>query len=157
MDKDNLKPVKPLEREFIHLIVYQGLDKLDAMAMSLNTTITPTNRAKLMAKANSTFKKPNVNAYYEELMAKVTASQVDKAVWTRERSTETLVKLIEKAEADLYGDEQGNAPKQITMSRLNAIVLPVKELNLMNGFNQTNVNNTGGVQVQIIGEDEIPD
>ena len=43
------------------------------------------------------------------------------------------------------------------MSRLNALILPVKELNLMNGLNQTNVNMNGGCVVQFVGEEDIKD
>ena len=73
-------------------------------------------------------------------------------------ATQKLMRLIEAAEKDLYGDvEEGIAPKQMTMSRINAIVLPAKELNLMNGLNNTNVNLNGGMVVNFVGEDEIPD
>jgi hypothetical protein len=90
-------------------------------------------------------------------MEEIRDRQVKKGEWTKERATEKLVRLIEKAEEDIYGNpEKGLDAKQLTMGRLNAIVLPIKELNTMNGFNQTNVNVDGCV-VQITGEDKIPD
>ena len=59
--------------------------------------------------------------------------------------------LIEIAEQQIQ-ESGGN----ITTARLNAVMQPIKELNLMNGFNETNVNNaiTG---VQIIGETDLED
>ena len=63
--------------------------------------------------------------------------------------------LVERAERDIYGDEE-HSGSQITMSRLQAIMQPIKELNQMNGLNQTNVNFEGSV-VQICGEAELKD
>ena len=46
--------------------------------------------------------------------------------------------------------------EKITMSRMNAILQPIKELNLMNGYNQIN-NKVEGTLVQIFGEDDLLD
>ena len=67
------------------------------------------------------------------------------------------MRLMDRAEEELYGNEEkGIEPKNITMSRLNAVMLPAKELNQMNGFNQINTK-IEGTLVQIVGEEDIPD
>ena len=104
------------------------------------------------------FFRPHVYNYYQALMEEIRDKDTSKAVWTKEVATGKLMRLIEAAEADLYGNPaEGIAPKQMTMSRINAIVLPAKELNLMNGLNNTNVNLNGGMIVNFVGEDEIPE
>lgn len=75
-----------------------------------------------------------------------------KAVWTKEVATEKLMRLIEKAEQDIYEDD-----KPITMARLSAILQPAKELNVISGLTQTNLNITSHEVVQFVGEDDIPD
>lgn len=150
-----LKPLRPQQREFIHLIVYQGLSKTEAYAQVHNKTITDENRESVRISAISCFNTPHIKNYYNGLMEEIREREVKKGVWTREVATQKLMRLIEKAEQDIYGDDE-NAPKQLTMSRLNAIILPAKELNTMNGFNQTNINVDGCV-VQICGEGELKD
>lgn len=154
------KPLLPRQREFIHLIVYQGLSRDEAYSQSHKVSMTNTPMETLKNRATSLFYKPHVNNYYHALMEEVRDHETKKAVWTKDLATEKLVRLIERAEEDLYGhDSDGNevgTPKQLTMGRLNAIVLPVKELNQMNGFNQTNISMEGCI-VQISGEEDIPD
>ena len=153
-----LRPLSSKEREFIHQIVYQGLPREEAYASVSEMEFTEDNKTKIRSQANSMFFRPHVYNYYQALMEEIRDKDTSKAIWTKEVATEKLVKLIEAAESDLYGDPaKGIAPKQITMSRLNAIVLPVKELNLMNGLNNTNVNLNGGMVVNFVGEEEIPD
>lgn len=152
------QPLSPQEREFVHLIVHQGLKRKEAFAQVKCEKLTDKTQASIKRRADNLFYRPRVYNYYQALMEEVRDKQVSKAVWTKEVATEKLMKLIERAEQDLYGDEEKGIPgKQITMSRLNAIVLPAKELNLMHGFNNTNVNMNGGVVVQFVGEDDIPD
>lgn len=152
------QPLAPQEREFVHLIVHQGLQREEAFAQVKCENLTEKTKASIKRRADNLFYRPRVYNYYQALMEEVRDKQMSKAVWTKEVATEKLMKLIERAEQDLYGDEAKGIPgKQITMSRLNAIVLPAKELNLMHGFNNTNVNMNGGVVVQFVGEDEIPD
>jgi len=155
-----LRPLMPKQREFIHLIVYQGLTKEEAFAHSHQISFANTPIEKLRPRATRAFYTPHINSYYHSLMEEVRARETKKAVWTKEVATEKLMRLIERAEKDLYGvDKNGNRvgnEMQLTMGRLNAIVLPVKELNLMNGLNQTNVNLEGCI-VQISGEENIPD
>lgn len=155
-----MKPLMPKQREFIHLIVYQGLSREEAYAQSHKVSLKDTPIEKLRSRASNAFYTPHVNNYYHALMEEVRDNDVKKAVWTKDVATEKLMRLIERAEEDLYGvDKDGNPvgnQMQLTMGRLNAIVLPVKELNLMNGLNQTNVNVEGCI-VQITGEEDIPD
>lgn len=153
-----LRPLSSKQREFIHQIVYQGLSREEAYASVSEIEFTEDNKKNIRSRANSMFFLPHVYNYYQALMEEIRDKDTSKAIWTKEVATGKLMRLIEAAEKDLYGDEaNGIAPKQMTMSRINAIVLPAKELNLMNGFNNTNVNIGGGVVVNFVGEDEIPD
>jgi len=152
-----LKPLTEPQRKFIGNMAYEGMDKIEAYSVAFGQELTSYNRQNIREKSNRLFYKPHVNNYYQAVMEEVREKEVKKGVWTKEVSTQKLVRLIEKAEQDIYGDEElGLVAKQLTMSRLNAIVLPVKELNTMNGFNQTNINVDGCI-VQIYGEDKIPD
>ena len=153
-----LRPLSSKEREFIHQIVYQGLPREEAYACVSEMEFTEDNKKKIRSQANSMFFRPHVYNYYQALMEEIREKDTNKAVWTKDVATQKLMRLIDAAERDLYGDpEQGIAPKQMTMSRINAIVLPAKELNLMNGLNNTNVNIGGGMVVNFVGEEDIPD
>lgn len=153
-----LRPLSSKEREFIHQIVYQGLSREEAYATVSEIEFTEDNQKKIKSQANSMFFRPHVYNYYNALMEEIRDKDTSKAIWTKEVATSKLMRLIEAAEVEIYGDlENDIKPKPITMSRLNAIILPAKELNLMNGFNATNVNVGGGVVVKFEGEDSIPD
>lgn len=157
-EKKELRALRPKEKEFIHQIVYNGLSRAEAYALVSERKLTDETKASINSSATAMFFRPCVYAYYEDLMQEIREKDKDKAIWTREIATTKLMRLIDAAEKDLYGcPEEGLAPKQMTMSRINAVVLPVKELNLMNGYNNTNVNMGGGVVVKFEGEDEIPD
>lgn len=146
-----LKSLLPKQRKFIELIAYQGLSSADAYCQAYDKTLTEDNKETIRANSSALFNKPHVQNYYQAVMEEIRDNDTKKGVWTKEVATEKLMRLIEKAEEDIY--ERG---QQITMSRMNAILMPVKELNLMNGFNQTNVNFEGQI-VQICGEDDIPE
>ena len=153
-----LRPLSSKEREFIHQIVYQGLSREEAYASVSEIEYSEDNKKKIRSAANSMFFRPHVYNYYQALMEEIRDKDTGKAIWTKEVATQKLMRLIEAAEADLYGDpSEGIAPKQMTMSRINAIVLPAKELNMMNGYNNTNVNLNGGMIVNFVGEDDIQD
>lgn len=153
-----LRSLSSKEREFIHQIVYQGLPREEAYASVSEIEFTEDNMKKLRSQANSMFFRPHVYNYYQALMEDVRDKSTSKAAWTKEVAESKLIKLIEAAEKDLYGDPaNGVSPKQMTMSRINAIILPAKELNLMNGLNSTNVNLNGGMIVNFVGEEDIPD
>lgn len=159
MAKDpNLRPLLPYQREFIHLIVYNGLTREEAYAQAKCEELNDDSRTKIKNAAEKMFYLPHVYNYYNALMEEARDKAAGKALWTKEIAEKKLLKLIEQAEKEIYGDpETGQGGARITMSRLNAIMLPAKELNLMNGLNQTNVNLGGGCIVQFVGEDEIPD
>ncbi len=140
----SLRPLKEKPRRFVDLMISQGLSRQEAYVMVYG------DDEEASSKSNSLFNRPNVLQYYYARLDELKEKESSKAVWTREVATKKLVSLIEKAEQEM---EQG---KPLTMSRLQAIVLPAKELNLMNGFNQTNLNVEGCV-VQIVGEQEIPE
>ena len=146
-----LKPLTANQRQFVHLMTYQGLDKIEAYSSAFKIDASEQNLQSIKSKATNLFFKPHVNSYYHAIMEEIREREIKKGVWTKEVATEKLVKLIEHAEGEIY--DEG---KQLTMGRLNAIILPAKELNTMNGFNQTNINVEGCV-VQITGEAELED
>lgn len=153
MDSDKiLKPLKPAERIFVKNIVVNGLTPTEAYANAFNLGVNEDNIRKLKNKAIRCLNKENVSAYYNALLEEVRDNEIKKAVWSKEVATEKLMRLIEKAEMDIY--EEG---KPITMARLSAILQPAKELNMINGYNQTNLNINANAVVQFSGEDEIPD
>ena len=153
-----LRALSSKEREFVHQIVYQGLPREEAYASVSEVEFTEENKKRIRSSANSMLFRPHVYNYYQALMEEIRDKDTNKAIWTKEVATSKLMRLIDAAEKDLYGDPtNGIAPKQMTMSRINAIVLPAKELNLMNGLNNTNVNVNGGVVVNFVGDNEIPD
>jgi len=152
-----LKALKDVERDFVHGIVHKGLEKVESYCLNYDKKLTEANKQQMRQKALTCFYKPNVNRYYHALMEEVRDSETKKGVWTKDVSTKKLMRLLEKAEEDIYGDEEkGVEGKQLTMSRLNAIILSAKELNLMHGYNQTNMN-VDGVMVQIVGEGDLED
>lgn len=151
------KALKDNQREFVHLIVHKSMSKEDAYCIAFNVENCRKNKSMVSQESTKELKRPNVNAYYTALLSDVTEKEEGKALWTREVATERLIKLIDRAEKEVYGDEKnGIEPKNITMSRLNAIMLPIKELNQMNGYNQINTK-IEGTLVQIVGEDELLD
>lgn len=146
-----LKPLRPEQREFIDLMAYKGLGRIDAYCQAYNKVADENNQESIRVAASKLFNTPHIQNYYQAVMEEIRDNETKKGVWTKEVATEKLMNLIERAEKDIYTDD-----KQITMSRLNAILLPIKELNLMNGLNQTNLNIDGQV-VQIVGENDIPE
>lgn len=147
-----LKPLLPKQRQFIDLIVYRGLTREEAYCEAYGKDISSSNSETIRVNAAKLFYQPHINNYYHALMEEIRDNEIKKGVWTKEVATGKLVRLIERAEQDIYGDDG----KPITMSRLQAIMQPIKELNQMNGFNQTNLNFDGQI-VQICGEEDIPE
>lgn len=152
MNNDVLKPLKAEERIFVRNIVVNGLSPIEAYSDAFGESITEDNKSSIKKKADRRLKKGNVNALYSAMMEEVRDNEIKKAVWTKEVATDKLMRLIEKAESDIYEED-----KPITMARLSAILQPAKELNMINGFNQTNLNINSNEVVRFVGEDEIPD
>ena len=151
------RALKEKERNFVHAMVYQGMNREESYALTHDVDMCRRNKETIRVAAAKLFYKPNVNAYYLGLMEEVREKETNKALWTREIATKKLMKLMERAEDEIYGDpDRGIEGKAITVSRLNAVLLPAKELNLMNGFNQTNTN-IEGCLVQIVGEENLPE
>ena len=145
-----LKPLKDEERVFVDEMVINGLNADEAYSVAFNAPLTEESKKSIHNKATRRLNKPNVKSLYEAKMEEVRSEQVKKSVWSKEKSEEKLVRLIEKAEEDLY--ENG---EKITMARLSAIMQPIKELNMINGYNQTNINLNANEMVQFVGEDDI--
>lgn len=85
---------------------------------------------------------PVVKEYYDEMRGKIMDYEKEQATWSREVATEKLRKLIEKAEDELYTQEQ-----KITMARLHAVVDSSKELNELWGLKEQNININGEAKV----------
>lgn len=156
MREPGFVPLKPKQRKFIELIVYQGFTREEAFSQVMNETLTEENKSSILSRANNVFNLPQVRAYYDAIMGPVREKSVNKAAWTKDIAETKLIKLIEYAENELYGTG-GSAPQRVTMGRLNAILLPAKELNTMNGLNTTSNVNLSGEVVQIVGEDSLED
>lgn len=154
MEKDDkaMKPLKPAERFFVKEIISNGLEPIESYCKVNNIILTDDNLKSIKGKVNRLLAKENVKNYYEALMEEVRDREIQKSVWTKEVATDKLMRLIEKAETDIYEEN-----KPITMARLSAILQPAKELNLINGFNQTNINIESNQLVQFVGEDDIPE
>lgn len=146
------KALRDDERMFVHKMVYDGLDRLEAYVDVMKVQLSDDNLRRVKARACAMLLRPHVNRYYLSLLEEIRSKETEKGVWTKELATQKLMKLIEKAEEDIYLDG-----KQLTMGRLNAIMLPVKELNTMNGLNTTTNINLEGAIVQISGESELKD
>jgi len=156
MADTKFRPIKPKQRMFVELMVYQGLKMEEAFAQMMGLTLTDETRDDIKTKAGRVFHSRVVYNYYNALMEEVRDKSVKKGAWTKEVAEEKLMRLIEHAEDELYGTS-GKQPQRITLSRLNAIILPAKELNTMNGLNTTTNVNLQGEIVQIIGEDNLLD
>ena len=143
--------LKEEERKFIDDIAKNGCDKLESYCINYNIELTEENKEEMIKKSNRLFEKDRVKEYYSALMDDIRDRETNKAVWTKELATEKLMHLIEVAEKQIDATD-GN----ITTARLNAIMQPIKELNLMNGFNETNINAGVGL-VQIVGEEGLED
>ena len=100
-----LKPLLPKQRQFIDLIVYQGLDRVEAYCDAYGKNIAESNSETLRVAASKLFYTPHINNYYHALMEEIRDNEVKKAVWTKEVATEKLVKLIEKAEGEIMDVE----------------------------------------------------
>ena len=152
------RPLVTRQREFIHFIVFSGRTREEAYEQMNSETLDDETRTRISRAAKSMFFLPHVYSYYNALMEEARDKATGKALWTKEVAEKKLLRLVEQAEEEIYGDpDNGVKGHRITMSRLNAIILPVKELNLMNGLNQTNVNMNGGCVVQFVGEEDIKD
>ena len=145
-----IKTLKPIEREFLELVTYRGMSTEEAYSEVMELELTEENRLNFKKKGQNILRRPHVRERYDAIMEEIRDNQVKKAAWTKELAEEKLMKLIEKVEEELY--ERG---QNATMSRVNGIILPVKELNAMNGFNETNINIAGNVGIKFEGEDEL--
>ena len=146
-----LRILREEERKFIDNIVIHSCDKLESYCMVYDIELTEDNKDELLQKSDRLFNKPHIKSYYQAKIEEIIDKETKKAVWTKEVAVQKLMKLIDTAEQQIQ-ESGGN----ITTARLNAMMQPIKELNLMHGYNETNVNNniTG---VQIIGEAELED
>lgn len=151
VDEKVENPLRPKQRQFVHNLVYENMDKPMAYACAYNRDYNDETKGALAAAASSTLKLPQVKKYYEALMNEIIEEQREKAKWTKEKAVEKLTHLVEKIEEDIYTNNQ-----PVTMARLQGIIMAAKELNSMHGYNQTNVKVEGCI-VQITGEDKLED
>lgn len=151
-DENALRPLTPKQRMFIDNMVVHGMDKVEAYCKANDIEMTDDIAKKTKSSAHRTFLLPQVYSYYDSLTKEAIRKAAGKAAWTKDIATEKLLKLVEKAESEVYDEA-----KPITISRLNAIFLPAKELNTMYQLNTTTTVDFEGRMVQIVGEDKIPD
>ena len=147
-----IKTLIPTEREFLELVTYGGLLTDEAYAQVMGKELTDENRLEYRRRGQNILRRKHVRERYDAIMEEIREKKVEKAAWTREIAERTLMDLIKRVEEELYAEG-----KQVTMSRVNGIVQPVKELNLMNGYNESNIRFAGEVGIKFEGENEIPD
>ena len=63
-----LKPLRAKQRKFIDLIVYKGLDRVEAYCEAFDKNIATGNPETLRVAATKIFYQPNVNNYYHACM-----------------------------------------------------------------------------------------
>ena len=84
-----LKPLRPKQRKFIDLMVYQGLDRIEAYAQAYGKVITEENYESIRTAAAKVFYTPHVNNYYHALMEEIRDREIKKGVWTKEVATKS--------------------------------------------------------------------
>ena len=94
----NLRPLLPRQREFIHLIVYNGLTREEAYAQVNGETLDDESRTRISRAARSMFFLPHVYSYYNALMEEARDKATGKALWTKEVAEKKLMRLVEQAE-----------------------------------------------------------
>lgn len=155
--EDKAMPLQPKERLFVEFYVLYGDDKGLAYAKAFDGEdhYNEDTKASYNQKARERLKKPHIEEYRKELEREHIEDMRQRGIWTKTDSIRSLTKLVEAAERELFGDETIE-PKQMTMGRVQGLMLPIKELNTMHGYNQSN-HKIDIAPVQFTGVDKIPD
>lgn len=88
--------------------------------------------------ASRLLKKDDIQEYIKELGAE----HAKKCLWTREQAERDLINLKNRAlelAIEEKADEDGNVRSVLSHKVANTAIAAIKELNLMNGFNQSNI------------------
>lgn len=140
------------QMEFIDKIVFHGMSREDAYCITHGVNPSDFKEGKLEQRAYSVFSKPLVYDYYNQQMQMVRDAEVQKGVWTKERATEKLTRLVEHAEELLY-EHNG----KLTVATMNAILLPIKELNSISGLLVQKIDLNADSQITFVGEEQMLD
>lgn len=146
------KPITARQREFINLIVYNRLDREMAYCQSHGVRPSAFEEGRLQRKSYSEFRKPQVQEYYMACMEEIRDAEVQKGVWTKQLATDKLMRLVEHAEETLY-----DADAKLNAAILNAILLPIKELNQLEGLLVQKMDINADSQITFVGEDSMLD
>ena len=142
-----IKHLDVIDRNFVDNFLLENMSLAEALCAAEGKELTDNNKNYYTKRAYDRLDIPVVNEYYLEMRCKMAGLEAERMIWNRDIATEKLTHLIDKAEAELYEDGS-----KITMSRMNAVVLPVKELNELWGLKEQNINlNT---EAQVIFKDE---
>ena len=93
-----------------------------------------------VARANSSrlLKKDEIQEYIKELGER----HAKKCLWTKEKAERDLIKIKDEAlntAIEEISDNDGNVKRSLSPKIANTAIAAIKELNLMNGFNQSHV------------------
>lgn len=151
--KNSNKPHKPRaltqsQEKYVQELS-KGTPRFEAFQIAYPTSLN-WKRDSVDQAAYQELNKPHVRARYDELKKKVDSRVetiiVRKRVWTTEMAIEKLTNLAEQAEKEIKESEKVN------MTRVQAILGAVKELNSMHGYNEKNITATN--KVVIVGSEE---
>lgn len=92
------------------------------------------------------FRLEHIQMKFKEMQKRIEDKIVKKSVWTTEMAIEKLTNLAKQAETEI---QESN---KINMTRVQAILGAVKELNSMHGYNEKNITATN--KVVIVGSEE---
>lgn len=126
MDPDSVEQLDIQGKMAIDLFLREGMSAREAIKVAYDKDYDEQNASKYFMKI---LDNPMLRSYYEANVAELRERGEEKSLWTRTQAVLTLRKLIDKTEHELYDDE-----KPLTMTRVNAIISAVKELNMMSGF-----------------------
>ena len=121
-----------IDKEFIDDIAINGLSKVEAFEKYFAEKCV--DGADIEKLAERKFNQKHNAEYYKAIMEEVHHQELKMSEWTRDMATKDLIEVKEALKKDIM--KGGNRKQAVLMAYLQSI----KELNLMNGYNETNVN-----------------
>lgn len=125
--QDDVYNLQVQGKQAIDLFLKEGMSTREAIRIAFGVDAAEEDRA--TSYFMNILKEPNLRSYYEAVVAELNEAGEERSLWNRTLAETTLLKLINKAEEEMY--EEG---KPLTMTRVTAIVTAVKELNMLEGL-----------------------
>jgi len=126
MDENSIQNLDIQGKLAIDLFLKEGMSARESIRVAFDKELDENNASKYFMKM---LDDGMLRAYYEANVEELRERGEEKSLWTRSLAVNTLTKLISKAEEELYDEE-----KPLNMTRVQAIISAVKELNMMSGF-----------------------